>query len=136
MKRRQEAQTRDAERKRLAQSGDNEKPMVAWDDSKEDSDSELETRKRQNWPETDDDWAALYGNSSDAAGDGKCEDGKSGDEKSGSPKQGTPNPESPEQVSSSSPTHETITIEDANDKGSIDEDNVVDPIDWTSLENG
>ena len=41
-------------------------PMRKWDEeeTKEDEDSDVEVRKRQNWPETDDDWAALYGDMS------------------------------------------------------------------------
>jgi len=66
-KRKMEAQAREAERKRLAQSSGSQKPLYAWDDpSKEDSDSDVEVRKRQNCPETDDDWAALYGDMGDS----------------------------------------------------------------------
>ncbi|KAL5257953.1 hypothetical protein ACHWQZ_G012787 [Mnemiopsis leidyi] len=64
-KRKMEAQAREAERKRLAQSTGGQKPLYAWDDpDKEDSDSDVEVRKRQTCPETDDDWAALYGDMS------------------------------------------------------------------------
>ena len=76
-KRKIEAQAREAERKRLAQTSTcstaDQKPLYAWDDpNKEDSDSDVEVRKRQNCPETDDDWAALYGNAGDTGdtGDG------------------------------------------------------------------
>lgn len=75
-KRKIEAQAREAERKRLAQtptcSTADQKPLYAWDDpNKEDSDSDVEVRKRQNCPETDDDWAALYGNAGDPGDRGK-----------------------------------------------------------------
>ena len=69
-----EAQAREAERKRLAQSTTGQKPLYAWDDpGKEDSDSDVEVRKRQNCPETEDDWAALYGDMDRGGGGGAKE---------------------------------------------------------------
>ena len=112
MKRRQDAQAREAaERKRLA--GDDRTPMKSWDDEgkKEDSDSEIETRKRSNWPETDDDWAALYGDIPDTSKDKKDI--------------------SPDRSSSQDKSVDR-EVDIVEDKISI----VADPIDWTSLENG
>ena len=66
VKKRQQQLEREEKQKRVA-AGTGKKPLEAWDDKdeegegKEDEDSDVETRKRQTCPETDDDWAALYG---------------------------------------------------------------------------